>query len=164
MRSPFVNTSTLSTNTVFVENVNPSINVTRGLEAALHELKATEGQNCNAIAIKYNVEPQVLSRRYRKSGGILKKGRRHLTDAQDQVLIAQINQLADEGHPTSFQVIANMARAICGRGISREWSAEFVNRHAALIKNIKRGGKVVSIKEDNGTQNHTGNVDFPAQS
>jgi hypothetical protein len=57
-----------------------------------------------------------------------------LTNDQEEVLIARINMLMDQGMPPTSSIIRNLAEEICGEPVRKNWIGQFVKRYNLRLK------------------------------
>ena len=84
----------------------------RQIKLALEEVANSKKPNLLAISKKYNIVHSTL---YRRSKGITRSRQdisqylhRHLTDAQEEVLIKQLNWLSDRGLHATLRIVRNL--------------------------------------------------------
>jgi len=110
-----------------------------GALAEFDRLKAKgEPINLTEIAKSYGVERSTLSRR---ASGVtcsheeyISEQCRHLTNAQEKVLIKRINYLTDKALPPTPAMVTNMVEEICGHKVHKNWTSDFVQRHQNVLK------------------------------
>ena len=120
-------------------NTNKMVNE-RDMEQALAECDISEAPNYAKISKKYNLQRSTLSRRHRGKT----TSREHfesqrvqcLTNAQERVLIHQINRLTERNLPPTSQMVRNFAEEIIGRAVGKNWVSEFVRRHQSELKSL----------------------------
>ena len=110
------------------------------MQKALDELRASSKPNISHIAEKYDLTRSTLSLRVR---GITTsraefQSERHqcLTNAQERVLINQINRLTERGIPPTSQMVKNFAEEIIGRDVGKNWVSQFCRRHQSELKSL----------------------------
>ena len=59
-----------------------------------------------------------------------------LTNAQERVLINQINRLTERGIPPTSQMVRNFVEEMIGRTIGKNWTGEFCRRHKSELKSL----------------------------
>ena len=93
------------------------------MEKALAELESSEEPNYTATAKKYHLVPSTLIRRaqFKTTSRAVFQSQVHqcLTNAQERVLINQINRLTDRGIPSTSQMVQNFAEEIIGRDVEK---------------------------------------------
>lgn len=108
------------------------------LELALAELRSQDKQNYRATAKKYHINQSTLRRRFlgltTSSAAASSLYRQRLSAVQEGVLIEQINHLTDRGIPPTSQMVKNMAEAMIGDSVGKNWTGEFVRRHKTELK------------------------------
>ena len=109
------------------------------LELALADLRSQDKQNYRATARKYKVNQSTLRRRFLgltiSPAAASSLYRQRLSAVQKGVLIDQINRLTDRGIPPTSQIVKNIAEAIIGDSVGKNWTGEFVRRHKTELKN-----------------------------
>jgi hypothetical protein len=111
------------------------------IQKALADLEAQEAPNYRATAKKYGIHHTTLLRRF-KHQSVSRKiavslyGKRHLTDAQEEVLIRRINTLADRGMPPTPQILRNLVEEAIKDEIGVHWVNRFCERHQDRIKSV----------------------------
>lgn len=107
---------------------------------ALAECDISEAPNYAAIARKYNLERSTLSRRHRgKTTSRELYESEHmqcLTNAQERVLINQINRLNELNLPPTSQIVRNFAEEMIGRPVGKNWAGQFVKRHQSELLSL----------------------------
>ena len=117
------------------------------LELALDDLAKQEAPNYMATSKKFNIPRKTLYDRF--SGRTVSRqeasSETHqcLTAEQEEALISLINRLTNRGLPPTNSIVRNLAEEIIGRRVGKNWSGQFVRRHAEhltsrYLKNIKR--------------------------
>ena len=110
------------------------------MEKALAELESSEEPNYTATAKKYKLVPSTLIRRaqFKTTSRAVFQSQVHqcLTNAQERVLINQINRLTDRGIPPTSQMVRNFAEEIIGRDVRKNWTGEFCKRHGSELKSL----------------------------
>jgi hypothetical protein len=103
------------------------------LTLAIADLKSQDTPNYNATAKKYGVARTTLRRRFK--GETVSIQQHHaeklqcLNNIQEEILIEQINKLTRLGCPPTPQITKNLAEAIIGRPVGKNWHAGFIRRH-----------------------------------
>lgn len=59
-----------------------------------------------------------------------------LTNEQEEILIARINNLTDRGMPPTSHIIKNLSEEIRGKPIGMNWVGQFVKRHEIRLKSL----------------------------
>jgi predicted GTPase len=102
-------------------------------ELALADLAKQDKPNIKATAEKYNVKRTTLYNRWsgKSASRVTANSLYHqcLTNAQESVLIRQINFLTNRGLPPTSRIVRNMAEEIAQRRVGKNWVSEFVKRH-----------------------------------
>ena len=110
------------------------------MKAALAELEASEKPNYSEIARKYNLKRHALSRRHQgqttSRADYISSHQQCLTNAQEQVLIDQINRLTERGIPPTSKIVKNFAEEIIGRAVGKNWAGEFCKRYSNILKSV----------------------------
>ena len=117
-----------------------SITNNTALELALAELRSQDKQNYKATAKKHNVHESTLRRRFlglQSSSAVASSlYRQRLSAVQEGALIEQINYLTDRSIPPTSQMVKNMAEAMIGDSVGKNWTGEFIRRHKTELKSI----------------------------
>ena len=112
----------------------------RAMEAALAEMNAALVPNASAIAKKYGLERTTLKKRFlgqtTSRATYFSERRQCLTTVQECQLVDQINRLTDRGMPPTSQMVKNFAEEIIGRPVGKNWTSQFVRRHARELKSL----------------------------
>ena len=104
------------------------------IQKAIADLEAQEAPNYRETSRKYGIHHTTLLRRF-KGITVLRKtaislcGKRNLTDAQEEVLLKQINILADRGMPPTPQILRNMVQESLKADVGVHWATRFCQRH-----------------------------------
>jgi hypothetical protein len=110
------------------------------MEQALAECDISEAPNYAEIARKYNLDRSTLSRRYRgkttSREDYQSQVHQCLTNAQERVLIHQINRLTERNLPPTSQMVKNFAEEMIGRAVGKNWVNQFVKRHQSELKSL----------------------------
>ena len=108
------------------------------LELALTYLRSQDIPNYRATALKYHVDRSTLRRRFsglQTSAAVTSSMYlQRLSTSQEKTLIEQINRLTDRGIPPTSQMVKNMAEAMIGDSMGKNWTGEFVRRHKTEFK------------------------------
>ena len=110
------------------------------INLALSELINSSKPNISAVAKKYNIVPSTLWRRLkgetRSRKTFLEHKCRYLTDAQEGVLLGQIDFLYNRGlHPTP-RIVRNIVEELLQHPIGDGWVYRFQQRHETRIKSV----------------------------
>jgi hypothetical protein len=93
------------------------------MRKALADAESSSKPNYAEIARKYKLEQTTLSKRARGQTTSREQfqSERHqcLTNAQEHVLINQINRLTDRGIPPTSQIVKNFAEEIIGHAVGK---------------------------------------------
>ena len=111
------------------------------IQKAIADLEAQEVPNYRATARKYGIYHTTLLRRFKhltvsRKTAVSLYSKRHLTDAQEEVLLRQINILADRGMPPTPQILRNIVEESIKDEIGVHWVARFCERHQDRIKSV----------------------------
>jgi hypothetical protein len=110
------------------------------MQKALAELESCSKPNYAALAQKYELDRSTLSRRARGKTTSRQEFQSQvhqcLTNAQERVLINQINRLTERGIPPTSQMVKNFAEEIIGREVGRNWVGQFCRRHQTELKSL----------------------------
>ena len=111
------------------------------MQLALAECSEYDKPNYSAIARKYPpVNRLTLSRRFlgeQVSRTIANSEHRQcLSIEQEEVLISHINKLTRRGLPPTSTIVRNLAEEMISRPIGKNWTAQFVKRHADQLKSL----------------------------
>jgi Tc5 transposase DNA-binding domain len=110
------------------------------IELALAELNQQDNPNILKIAKKFGIVESTLRRRAtgqhssHQVSSIAFKQR--LSFAQEEVLIYQINQLAERRIPPTSSIVRNLAEEIIGGPVGKNWTGNFVRRHPERLKSL----------------------------
>ena len=108
------------------------------LELALADLRSQDPPNYRVTALKYHVDRSTLRRRFlglQTSTAVASSiYLQRLSASQEKTLIEQINHLTDRGIPPTSQMVKNMAEAMIGDSVGKNWTGEFVRRHKTELK------------------------------
>jgi hypothetical protein len=102
------------------------------MDAALAELRSSDGLEIPDVARRHSVTRSALSKRVHARTSVRARGyesQRMLNDKQEEELINYIHYLYERYLPPTPRIVANVARELCGRKLSRSWSSRFVARH-----------------------------------
>jgi hypothetical protein len=110
------------------------------MEKALAELESCSKPNYAALAKKYELERSTLSRHARGKTTSREEfqSEKHqcLTNAQERVLINQINRLTDQGIPPTSQMVKNFAEEIIGHSVEKNWVGQFTTYYQRELKSL----------------------------
>jgi hypothetical protein len=110
------------------------------MEAALASLDAQEKPNYSAAARKFKLGRTAVARRYEgkttSQAEANSEYRQLLTIAQEDALIARINNLTDRGMPPTSHMVKNMAQEIRGDEVNKNWTSHFIQRHKDVLKSL----------------------------
>ena len=112
----------------------------KDMQLALSDLKSQEVINYTTTAKKYNIDRTTLMRRF--TGNTVSNQeahsthQKHLTDAQEKVLLQHISDLSDRGMPPTPQILENLVVEIVGEPIGQCWIRRFCQRYENEIKSI----------------------------
>ena len=131
--TPFHTTTSLSLNTIKMVNA-------QDMEQAVVECTLFEVPNYAEIARKYNLDRTTLSRRHRGKTTSREQYQDQvhqcLTNAQERVLINQINRLTARGIPPTSQMVRNFSEEMIGRAVGKNWVGQFCRRHQSELKSL----------------------------
>jgi transposase-like protein len=103
------------------------------IELAFRDLNAPDPSSLRAIASKYGLVESTLRRRWRgqtiSQGAASSLYKQRLSLDQEEVLIRQINQLTNRGLPPTSSIVKNLAEAIIGGPVGKNWTGTFVRRN-----------------------------------
>jgi hypothetical protein len=130
------------------------------LEAAIKEVNTLDKPNYSALAIKWDVHRSTLSRRHRgvtvsrtEATSIYHK---LLTDAQEELLLQDIETLGKAGLYLTPRIIQNTVEGLVQHEIGDTWVYSFLNRYQDRIASVYIGGydqdRKVADNADNITQ------------
>jgi hypothetical protein len=110
------------------------------MQKALAEIESSEAPDYAAIARKYGLTRSTLSRRARglttSRAEFQSQSHQYLTNAQERVLINQINRLTERGIPPTSQMVKNFAEEMIGRDIGKNWVSQFCRQHQSELKSL----------------------------
>jgi hypothetical protein len=111
------------------------------IQAAIADLEAQEAPNYRETSKKYGICHTTLLRRFKgltvsRKTAISLCGKRNLTDAQEEVLLKQINILADRGMPPTPQILRNIVQESIKGEVGVHWVSRFCQRHQDQIKSV----------------------------
>ena len=110
------------------------------LALAITDLESQDTPNYNATAKKYGIARSTLRRRFK--GETVSVQQHHaerlqcLYTIQEETLISQINQLPRLGCPPTPQITRNLAQAIIGRTVGKNWHLVFIKCHKNRLKSL----------------------------
>ena len=104
------------------------------MDAALADLRSSDGLKISDVAKKHGVTRSALSKRVNAKTSSRPRGhesQRKLNDKQEEELVSYINihHLCERCLPPTPKIVANIAQELCGRRLSKSWSSRFVARH-----------------------------------
>ena len=110
------------------------------MQAALAAIESSEKPNYTAIAKEYKLTPSTLIRRAQGKTTSREEFQSQvhqcLTNAQERILIKQINRLTERGIPPTSQMVRNFAEEMIGRAVGKNWTGEFCRRHQSELKSL----------------------------
>ena len=110
------------------------------MKKALAEIESSEAPDYAAIARKYSLTRSTLSRRARgkttSRAEFQSQVHQCLTNAQERVLINQINRLTERGIPPTSQMVKNFAEEMIGHTVGKNWVSQFCRRHQSELKSL----------------------------
>ena len=109
------------------------------IDAAVEAIRRGEFIRYSNAAAKYGCDRSALGRHI---CGLTKSKKEAnsfyhqcLTNEQE-VLIAQINDLSDWSMPPTSQIVKNLAEKIRGGRVGKNWVDQFVKRHSIRLKSV----------------------------
>ena len=110
------------------------------IEDAINDLNIQEMPNIRGTAKKYNLVESILRRRWRDQTVALKAAssihKQRLTQAQEEILIIQINRLTDRGLSSINVIVRNLAEEMISSKVGKNWAAHFIKRHQNRLKSL----------------------------
>jgi transposase-like protein len=110
------------------------------IELAIADLEAEKGALIAEVARRWGVQRSTLSRRWHGKTASRKEVsstfHQRLTNAQEEVLIDQINKLTVRKMPQTSQIVRNMAEEIIGDVVGKNWTSQFVKRHKDRLTSL----------------------------
>jgi hypothetical protein len=110
------------------------------MKKALAEIESSSKPNYTEIAQKHSLVLSTLLRRVQgkttSRAEYQSQVRQCLTNAQERVLINQINRLTERGIPPTSQMVRNFAEEMIGRAVGKNWVGEFCRRHQSELKSL----------------------------
>jgi len=110
------------------------------MQQALAEIETSLDPNYTAIAKKYHLTLSTLIRRAKGKTTSRQEFQSQvhqcLTNAQERVLINQINRLTERGIPPTSQMVRNFAEEMIGRAVGKNWVSQFCRRHQSELKSL----------------------------
>jgi hypothetical protein len=110
------------------------------IEAAIKDLKSQERVNYSKTAKKWQVERTTLRRRFKVKQRSYQVYHSEVTqclsNAQEEALIRQINNLTDRGIPPTSRIARNLAEEITGKAVGKNWHANFIRRQKKRLKSL----------------------------
>lgn len=110
------------------------------IDAAIAEIDTQEVKNIAAVADKHNIVRSTLNRHY---NGVTKATKastdsslKYFTNAQEQVLIEEINRLATYGLHITLRILHNIAEELLQHAIGKNWVYRFLERHTKVIISV----------------------------
>jgi Tc5 transposase DNA-binding domain len=126
-------------------HTSPSLNTHKmvneqDMQKALAEIESSLKPNYTVIARKHGLTPSTVIRRVQgktvSREEFQSQVHQCLTNAQERVLINQINRLTERGIPPTSQMVRNFAEEMIGRAIGKNWVGEFCRRHQSELKSL----------------------------
>jgi hemerythrin len=110
------------------------------MKAALAEIELSEDPNYREIARKHKLTHTTLLRRAkgltRSRAEFQSEINQNLNDAQERILIKQINRLTDRDIPPTSKMVKNFAEEMIGREVGKNWVSDFCKRHSSELKSL----------------------------
>jgi hypothetical protein len=110
------------------------------MRKALAEIESSEAPDYAAIARKYRLTRSTLSRRARglttSRAEFQSQIRQCLTNAQERILINQINRLTERAIPPTSQMVKNFAEEMIGYTVGKNWVSQFCQRYQSELKSL----------------------------
>ena len=110
------------------------------MQAALAEIESSKEPNYSAIARNWKLTPSTLIRRAQgkttSREDFQSQVYQCLTNAQEHILIRQINRLTERGIPPTSQMVRNFAEEMIGRAVGKNWTSQFCRRHQSELKSL----------------------------
>jgi hypothetical protein len=110
------------------------------MKAALAEIELLKDPNYCEIARRFNLTHTTLLRRAkgmtRSRAEFQSEINQNLNDAQERILIKQINRLTDRGIPPTSRMVKNFAEEMIGREVGKNWVSDFCKRHSSELKSL----------------------------
>jgi hypothetical protein len=110
------------------------------MKAALAEIELSKDPNYREIARRFNLTHTTLLRRAkgmtRSRAEFQSEINQNLNDAQERILIKQINRLTDRGIPPTSRMVKNFAEEMIGREVGKNWVSDFCKRHSSELKSL----------------------------
>ena len=110
------------------------------MKKALAAIESSKAPNYSAIARDHHLTRTTLSRRAKgqttSRQEFQSNVRQCLTNAQERVLIDQINRLTERGIPPTSQMVRNFAEEMIGRAVGKNWVSQFCRRHQSELKSL----------------------------
>jgi ribosomal protein S24E len=110
------------------------------MRKALAEIESSEAPDYAIIARKYGLMRSTLSRRARgqttSRTEFQSQIHQCLTNAQERVLINQINRLTGRGIPPTSQMVKNFAEEMIGYTVGKNWVSQFCRRYQSELKSL----------------------------
>jgi hypothetical protein len=112
----------------------------KAIDDAVAAIRRGEFARYGPAAKEYGCDPGALSRRMR---GLTKSKKEAnsfwhqcLTNEQEEILIARINNLTDRGMPPTSHIVKNLSEEIRGKPVGKNWVGQFVKRHEIRLKSL----------------------------
>jgi hypothetical protein len=105
---------------------------TCSMEAVFADSRSSSFLDILSTARKHGVMRLALSRRFHAKTSLSAQGAescRVLNDKQEEELVNYIHHLCERCLPPTPKIVANIAQALFGRRLSKNWSSRFVARH-----------------------------------
>jgi hypothetical protein len=110
------------------------------MQAALAEIESSEKPNYTAIAKNHELTPSTLIRHAQGKTTSREEFQSQLyqclTNAQERILIKQINRLTERGIPLTSQIVRNFAKEMIRRAVGKNWTAEFCQQYQSELKSV----------------------------
>jgi Tc5 transposase DNA-binding domain len=129
----------------FPSYTSPSLNTHKmvnedDMKKALAEIESSSKPNYTEIAQKHGLVLSTLLRRVQgkttSRAEFQSQVHQCLTNAQERVLINQVNRLTERGIPPTSQMVKNFAEEMIGHAVGKNWVGEFCRRHKSELKSL----------------------------
>jgi transposase-like protein len=108
------------------------------IDMAIIWLRSQKTPNVSEAARKFEVNRSTLSKRFRGIQLSRKQftsiSKKHLTDTQEEEILAYINNLTQRGIPPTHPILENLVVEVLGAPIEVNWTHSFVARHHPRVQ------------------------------
>jgi hypothetical protein len=110
------------------------------MELALADLKQQEKPNVLHTAKKFSLAESTLRKRWQGKSmsqqAANSEYKQRLTDAQETMLVQQINRLTDRGLPPTSSIVRSLAEEMIQGPVGKNWTGGFVRRNKDKLTSL----------------------------